>query len=165
MPTKLLIKFVPEIKFKMKINQVRPMFEAEEASSSSKMRINQVRPMFEAEDDSYTLWDKLFRSSIKFTIQEADEKSKKASLERENKLMDILYYQTCSVSYWNFLWLFAGPVLGMTLVLIGFVYWPNENLFVHPHRWWDCILQCSIVYMGEIFSLTEPRPNAFQDLY
>ena len=40
---------------------------------------------------------------------------------------------------------FGGAFLGVLVVLVAFVVWPNSNPILHPHKWWECMLQCAIV--------------------
>ena len=47
------------------------------------------------------------------------------------------------------LWAGFGPLLGILAVLVGFVLWPTENVFLHPDHWFECMLQCGVVWMGE----------------
>ena len=47
------------------------------------------------------------------------------------------------------LWAGFGPLLGTLAVLVGFVLWPTENVFLHPDHWFECMLQCGVVAMGK----------------
>ena len=47
------------------------------------------------------------------------------------------------------LWAGFGPLLGTLAVLVGFVLWPTENVFLHPDHWFECMLQCGVVAMGQ----------------
>ena len=31
--------------------------------------------------------------------------------------------------------------------------WPTKNVFHHPDRWYECMLQCGVVWMGEFYRL------------
>ena len=46
------------------------------------------------------------------------------------------------------LWAGFGPLLGTLAVLVGFVLWPTENVFLHPNHWFECMLQCGVCWMG-----------------
>ena len=48
------------------------------------------------------------------------------------------------------LWAGFGPLLGTLAVLVGFVLWPTENVFLHPNHWFECMLQCGVCWMGEL---------------
>ena len=47
------------------------------------------------------------------------------------------------------LWAGFGPLLGTLAVLLGFVLLPTKNVFLHPDHWYECMLQCSVIPMGE----------------
>ena len=31
--------------------------------------------------------------------------------------------------------------------------WPTKNVFHHPDHWYECMLQCGVVWMGEFYRL------------
>jgi hypothetical protein len=41
---------------------------------------------------------------------------------------------------------------GFSIVLIGFVLWPTSDVLHHPEHWYECMLQCSIVWCGELLA-------------
>ena len=114
------------------------------------MKINRVQPMAETVSSSSGFWEKIFSSNIRETLDESNEMCINLRHAREEELKNIVNDQRCSSSYWTFLWPLAGSCLGMIFVLLGFVFWPTENLFLHPDTWWHCVLQCGFVWMGEM---------------
>lgn len=93
----------------------------------------------------------IFASTIKQTLEEAKELNDDLCTKREEEMESIVVHRNCSVSWWNLLWGLVGTVLGMAAVFIGFVLWPTENVFLHPDHWYECMLQCGIVWIGSNF--------------
>ena len=43
----------------------------------------------------------------------------------------------------------AGTTFGALLVLVLYVLMPNNNVFLHPDHWYDCMLQCVLGTAGD----------------
>ena len=97
------------------------------------------------------IWRSIFASTIKETLEEAEKNYEELCLKRELEMESIVLYKKCSVPWLNMLWGLVGTLLGMVAVFIGFVLWPTENVFLHPDHWYECMLQCGIVWVGKLF--------------
>ena len=110
--------------------------------------------MVEEPEEELTILQRLikliFASTIKETLEEAEETYDGVCAKRKTQIEDILLHEKCSISPWNYLWGLVGPLLGMIFVFIGFVLWPTVNVFKHPSHWYECMLQCGIVWVGEL---------------
>ena len=95
-------------------------------------------------------WNSLFKSTILISYEEAKANYKDKSIRRDSQLNYIIDQGGCPISFMNVLWAFPGIVLGMAFVLIGFVFWPTENVFQYPNTWWICVLQCGFVWIGKL---------------
>ena len=90
----------------------------------------------------------IFSSPIHETLQEAKENHDIVRARRQKLMASIVMDGKCRASWWNMLWCLVGTGLGMSAVFIGFVLWPTENIFSHPDQWYQCMLQCGIVWIG-----------------
>ena len=68
---------------------------------------------------------------------------------REEEMQGIVMEGRGGVRVKALLWAGFGPLLGTLAVLVGFVLWPTENVFLHPDHWFECMLQCGVVAMGK----------------
>ena len=100
------------------------------------------------------IWQSIFVSTIKETLEEARDKYEELCTKRELEMESIVLHKKCSVPWLNILWGLVGTLLGMVAVFIGFVLWPTENVFLHPDHWYECMVQCGIVWVGKLF----PKP-------
>ena len=98
------------------------------------------------------IWNIIFASTIKDSLQEANMKYEDLCEKREMEMESIVMKRKCSVPWYKALWGIVGTVLGMVAVFIGFVLWPTENVFLHPDHWYECMLQCGIVWVGKYLS-------------
>ena len=89
--------------------------------------------------------NRIFTSTIKDTLDEADSKFKEKCLFIDKEL-DKIVKGICHVNSWNSLWPFVGVGLGMFLSMISFVLWPTDNVFLNPEAWWKFMLQCGLVW-------------------
>ena len=96
------------------------------------------------------IWNTIVASTIRQSLEEAKENYDDLCTKREAEMESIVLHKKCSVSWVNMLWGLVGTVLGMTAVFIGFVLWPTENVFLHPDHWYECMLQCGIVWVGKL---------------
>jgi hypothetical protein len=96
------------------------------------------------------IWNTVFASTIHQSLAEAKENYDDLCSKREAEMESIVLHKKCSVPLVNMLWGLVGTVLGMTAVFIGFVLWPTENVFLHPDHWYECMLQCGIVWVGKL---------------
>ena len=101
-----------------------------------------------------SLWKQIlsaiFASTIKQTLEEVRENYEDLCTRREVEMKGIVLRNRCTVPLMNMMWGLVGTVLGMIAVFIGFVLWPTENVFLHPDHWYECMLQCGIVWVGEL---------------
>ena len=97
------------------------------------------------------VWTVVFSSTIKETVDEVYDKIATNNARREEEIRQIVVEGVCTVSLWNLLWQSAGICLGMLAVMAGFVFWPTDNVFLEPHRWYQCVLQCGVVWIGQCF--------------
>ena len=89
------------------------------------------------------------------TFEETTEKINLILTKRDEKQLEmILGDKNIGINWLSFLWPIVGICLGMTFVLLGFVFWPTSNVFTSPESWWDCVLQCGVVWMGKIYIRT-----------
>jgi hypothetical protein len=81
-----------------------------------------------------------------------DEEMDDFSLQtmRNEELESIVLDQKCSISWWNLLWCLLGLVLNVAVVVLTFSIWPTQNVFIHQEYWYQCILQCAIIYTGKL---------------
>ena len=56
-------------------------------------------------------------------------------------------------SWWWLLYALLGPLSTFAMVYATFVLWPMQNVFSHPHSWWNCMLKCGTV-MTSLMALT-----------
>ena len=96
------------------------------------------------------IWNTIFASTIHQSLEEAKDNYDDLCSKREAEMESIVLHKKCSVPWVNMLWGLVGMVLGMTAVFIGFVLWPTENVFLHPDHWYECMLQCGIVWVGKL---------------
>ena len=104
----------------------------------------------------------IFASTIKQTLEEVKENYDDLCTRREEEMKGIVLRNRCTVSLKNLMWSLVGTVLGMIAVFIGFVLWPTENVFLHPDHWYECMLQCGIVWVGELETILQtsgPLPS------
>ena len=94
-------------------------------------------------------WRSLFSSTIKESVAEVYEKISLKNARREAEIEKIVVDGVCTGSLWNILWQIAGIVLGGLGVFIGFVFWPTDNVFMEPQKWYQCVLQCGFVWIGQ----------------
>ena len=92
----------------------------------------------------------IFASTIKQTLEEAKANYDDLCSRREAEMESIVLHRKCSVPWKNLLWGLVGSVLGTIAVFTGFVLWPTENVFLHPQHWYECMLQCGIVWVGKL---------------
>ena len=92
----------------------------------------------------------IFASTIKQTLEEVKDNYDELCTRREVEMKGIVLRNRCTVPLKNLMWSLVGTVLGMIAVFIGFVLWPTENVFLHPDHWYECMLQCGIVWVGEL---------------
>ena len=104
----------------------------------------------DVEDVSITkkILQAIFASTIHQTLEEAEDHHNDICTQREKEMESIALHQYCSVSWWYLLWALVGPAIGIAAVFIGFVLWPTENVFLHPDHWYECMLQCGVVWIG-----------------
>ena len=94
-------------------------------------------------------WSNLFSSTIEDSVAEVYEKISIKNTRREAEIKRIVVDGVCTVSFWNILWQIAGVGLGVVGVLLGFVFWPSDNVFMEPQKWYQCVLQCGSVWTGQ----------------
>ena len=98
-------------------------------------------------------WGAVFSSTITDSVEEVYEKIGIKNAKREEEIKKIVVDGVCTVSVWNILWQFVGICLGLVAVLIGFVFWPTDNIFLEPQSWYQCVLQCGFVWIGQLVLL------------
>lgn len=91
----------------------------------------------------------IFCSHISQSLEEAKAEQEEVEANRQEEMREIVTERRCGAGAQHLLWGAAGPLLGTTAVLVGFVLWPTENVFLHPAHWFECMLQCGVVWMGE----------------
>ena len=96
------------------------------------------------------IWNAVFAPTIKETLEQADEKFDNLVTQREHEINSIVLDGKCSLPWWYFLRVFVGIGLGIVAVCIGFVFWPTDNVFIEPDKWYQCVLQCGLVWIGKI---------------
>ena len=106
------------------------------------------------------IWNAVFAPTIKETLEQADEKFENFVTKRENEINSIVRDGKCSLPWWYFLWVFVGIGLGIVAVCIGFVFWPTDNVFLEPEKWYQCVLQCGLVWIGKIRHEKSFKPSA-----
>ena len=94
-------------------------------------------------------WSNLFSSTIEDSVVEVYEKISIKNDKREAEIKEIIVNGVCTVSFWNILWQITGIGLGALGVLVGFVFWPADNVFMEPQKWYQCVLQCGSVWIGQ----------------
>ena len=107
------------------------------------------------------IWQSIFASTIKETLEEARENYEELCTKRELEMKSIVLHKKCSVPWLNILWGLVGTLLGMVAVFIGFVLWPTENVFFHPDHWYECMLQCGIVWVGKLLPEINTHYSSF----
>ena len=117
----------------------------------------------EESQNKSSLWKQIlstiFASTIKQTLDEVRENYDYLCKRCEVEMKGIVLRNSCTVPLKNLMWGLVGTVLGMIAVFIGFVLWPTENVFLHPDHWYECMLQCGIVWVGELESILQtPGP-------
>ena len=95
------------------------------------------------------LWSGIFGCHIPQTLEEARTEQEIACRRREEEMQGIVLERRCGAGARALLWTGFGPLQGTLAVLVGFVLWPTENVFLHPNHWFECMLQCGVVWMGE----------------
>ena len=98
---------------------------------------------------SSCFWREIFSSTVVETLEEAQKQHTNLSDYRKIEMENIVLRGSCSVSWYRGLWGLIGSLLGICAVFVGFVLWPTENVFLHPEHWYECMLQCGIVWMGK----------------
>ena len=71
----------------------------------------------------------------------------------DEALSKILEERRRPYSWWWLLYAFLGPLFTFAMVYVSFVLWPMQNVFSHPHTWWNCMLKCGTV-MTSLMALT-----------
>ena len=95
------------------------------------------------------IWRGIFASTINQTLEEVEDHHSILCIQRKEEMESIVLHNYCSVSLWNLLWGLVGAAIGIVVVIIGFVLWPTENVFLHPDGWYECMLLCAVVWMGK----------------
>ena len=91
----------------------------------------------------------IFCSHISQSLEEARIAQEAACSRREEEMQGIVMEGGRGGGARALLWAGFGPLLGTLAVLVGFVLWPTENVFLHPDHWFECMLQCGVVAMGK----------------
>ena len=94
-------------------------------------------------------WSNLFSSTIEDSVVEVYEKISIKNAKKEAEIKEIIVNGVCTASFWNILWQITGIGLGALGVLVGFVFWPADNVFMEPQKWYQCVLQCGSVWIGQ----------------
>ena len=125
-----------------KTNKVYPLVSGVIGEENDKSCINKT-------------WDALFASTIKESLDEVDDKIENLCTSRKEEIERIVRDGQCSVPARYFLWIFAGIGMGIAAVFVGFVFWPRDNVFLHQEYWYQCLLPCILVWMGESFRIVQ----------
>ena len=96
------------------------------------------------------IWKLLNVSAINKELDDEEMDDFSLQTKRKEELEAIVLDQKCSISWWNLLWCLLGIVLNVAVVVLTFSIWPTQNVFLHQEYWYQCILQCSIIYTGKI---------------
>ena len=96
------------------------------------------------------IWKLLNVSAINKELDDEEMDDFSLQTKRKEELESIVLDQNCSISWWNLLWCLLGIVLNVAVVVLTFSVWPTQNVFIHQEYWYQCILQCSIIYTGKI---------------
>ena len=91
----------------------------------------------------------IFCSHMSQSLEEARLAQEAACSRREEEMKGIVMERRGGIGARALLWAGFGPLLGTLAVLVGFVLWPTENVFLHPNHWFECMLQCGVCWMGE----------------
>ena len=125
------------------------------------MTSNKVQPLNISCEDEHSrksciskAWSALFSSTITDSVEEVYEKIGIKDASKEEEIKRIVVEGVCTVSVWNILWQCVGIFLGMVAVLVGFVFWPTDNVFLDPQNWYQCVLQCGFVWIGQLFIMS-----------
>ena len=95
----------------------------------------------------------IFSSAPPVTLKEETKSFRDLCRNRKNAIEAVVLHTQCPVSWWNGMWAFLGIVMGTAAVFVGFVLWPTENVVLHADHWYECMLQCGIVWMGKYLLL------------
>ena len=91
----------------------------------------------------------IFCAHICQSLEEAKKEQEADCSRREEEMQGIVLERRGGIGARALLWAGFGPLIGTLAVLVGFVLWPTENVFLHPDHWFECMLQCGVVWMGE----------------
>ena len=83
------------------------------------------------------------------TLEETQEKMEVACSKRKAAIDYIVSEGKSKISSMYMAWVVGGIVMGLATVSLGFVFWPTDNVFIHPGKWYQCLLQCGIIWMGK----------------
>ena len=95
----------------------------------------------------------IFCAHICQSLEEAKKEQEAACCRREEEMQGIVMERRGGIGARALLWAGFGPLIGTLAVLVGFVLWPTENVFLHPNHWFECMLQCGVCWMGELHYL------------
>ena len=96
------------------------------------------------------IWKLLNVSAINKELDDEEMDDFSLQTKRKEELESIVLDQNCSISWWNLLWCLLGILLDVAVVVLTFSIWPTQNVFIHQEYWYQCILQCSILYTGKL---------------
>ena len=96
------------------------------------------------------IWKLLNVSAINKELDDEEMDDFSLQTKRKEELESIVLDQNCSISWWNLLWCLLGIVLNVAVVVLTFSVWPTQNVFIHQEYWYQCIVQCAIIYTGNI---------------
>ena len=94
------------------------------------------------------LWAALTHSPITLAYGEAREEARALTERRRRGIEAIALENSSEVRAVHGLLGVAGTTLGAILVTFLYVLMPNNNVFLHPEHWYDCMLLCSIGSAG-----------------
>ena len=101
-------------------------------------------------EENSSIWNSVFGSSIHLTLDEADELNDDHRKKRDDEMESIVLHGKCSVSWWHSLWGVLGTVMGLAAAMGGIIMLPTGNVFIDPSYWYECMLQCGILWIGNI---------------
>ena len=120
-----------------------------------------------------TFEGKLFQLSSKvypFTkaqssYEEFEENQKLINARRDEDWMKLVLNTNVKESSKYLLRPIGGACLGIIVVVIGLVVWPQHDVVVEPKYWWEClVLQCDVIWVNMSASFFIFSANALMNM-